>query len=183
MIKWNKNLAIRWSKRVGLVYLGLVLGAGLLYLDNRAWLVPMKEVNQYKADIEKHEKAQTVDGTELDRCLSLRDTTDMNSETVQCLLQSESKMTTGYGRALLAGYMSIAGVDRDIRIRLLSQSIKDIRRERELPWNKLMREARYACDRTVLPCLAQDLRGTADQYQRLLATLGAELAKLTAEGE
>lgn len=182
MSKWDKAKLIRLAKRIVLVYLGLMLGAGLLYLDSRAWLVPMKELNQYIGEMEKQEKAQTADGTVLDRCLSLRDNNDMNKASVECLVRSEAKMTTGYGRALLAGYLDIADGYRDLRIRLLSQAIEDLRHEREQPWNKLMREARYACDRTVLPCLAEDLRGSTDYYDRLLATLGAELAKLTAEG-
>lgn len=182
MIKWDKARVIRLAKRVGLVYLGLVLGGSLLYLDSRAWMKPLKEVNRYQADMDKLEKAQQADGSLLDRCLSLRDGEVWGAAARQCLSESEQQVSTGYGRALLAGYLSDAGGDRQQRIRLLTRAFEDIRRERDQPWNKLLREARSACDRTVLPCLAQDLHSTPEHYDRTLATLASELARLYAEG-
>lgn len=178
MNKLNKVRLKILAKRIGLIYLGLMLGGGLLYLDSRSWLLPLKQVNGYRPQMEALVKAQSADGSVLDRCLFQRNGSQWNTAATNCLINSELRMTTGYGRAMLAGYLSEAGGDREQRVRLLSRAIDDIRKERDMPWNALLREAQQACHSTFLTCLAEDLDSTPHNYDRMLDMLAAELAKV-----
>jgi hypothetical protein len=168
-----------YGKRIGMLYMGLLLGVGLLALDNWGWIDPMREMNQYVTHIEELKARELVDTGMVNHCLSLRDSDGWNVEARTCMLGLEDELQTAFGKTLAAGYVGEAGASAEDLAAFLDAALLALELERMQPWNKLQDEAVQACKETITPCFMRDLVSNFDYYDRTINLLQQQLDRMS----